>query len=969
MSYYPIRVLVIEDDEDDFIITQGLFAEIQHSRFSLDWVNTDDAALEIILKNQHDVYLVDYRLGSTTGLELIQTAIASGCKAPMILVTGQGDLDVDIAAMKVGVADYLVKGKFDALLLERSIRYAIERARTLEELRQALRDNDQLALAIENVTTGVVITAPQLPDNPVIFVNPAFTAITGFTPEDIMGENCRMLQGPGTDATVIEEIRQAIAARQPISCTLLNYRKDGTPFWNDLQINPVFDAQGKLTSFIGLQNDVTARKQAEEALERLRHLHELILNSAGEGIYGIDLHGNGIFLNPAAARMLGWEVDELIGKPIDAILHHANPELPPPEAACLIETTLRDGIVHHVDNDVFWRKDGTCFSVEYISNPIWEDGQLMGTVVTFRDVTERKRSEEALRESEERYALAVQGANDGIWDWNLKTGDFYFSPRWKAMLGYGEDEIGANQFEWFNRIHPEDRHRVEREITAHLDGLTPHFENEHRMCHRDGTYRWMLSRGLAVRDAENNVTRLAGSQTDITAHKQAEQRLLHNALYDTLTDLPNRALLMERLHYVVQWAQRHQNYSFAVLFLDLDRFKVVNDSLGHMMGDRLLIAIARRLSNCLRPGDTIARLGGDEFVILLEGIQDSKDVTSVADRIQNELSQPFNLDGHEIYTSASIGIALSGNEYDSAVNVLRDADTAMYRAKALGKSRYEIFDRGMHVSAVALLQLETDLRRAIDRKELQIYYQPIVSLKHSRLDGFEALLRWCHPERGIVSPAEFIPIAEETGLILPIGLWVLQEACAQMRAWHLQFPDRLPLTVSVNLSGKQFTPELITHIKHILRQTQLSAKYLRLEITESVLMENTDSAAMMLSELQAMGIRLSMDDFGTGYSSLSYLHRFPIDTLKIDRSFISKIDHDGEQLAIVRTIMTLAWNLGMDVIAEGVETLMQVAQLRSLKCEYGQGYFFSKPLDIQAVERLIAKELTWEPPRNVVSLQ
>lgn len=969
MAYYPIRVLIIEDDEDDYIITRGLFAEIEPHKFNLDWVNTYDAALKAISHKHHDVYLVDYRLGINTGLDLIQTAIATGCQAPMILLTGQGDLDIDIAAMKAGVADYLVKGRIDALLLERSIRYAIERTRTLEELRQTLRENDQLALAIENVTTGVVITAPHLPDNPVVFVNPAFTAITGYTPEEIMGENCRLLQGEGTDPDTLDQIRQAIANHQPITCTLLNYRKDGTPFWNELQINPVFDSQSNLTSFIGLQNDVTARKQAENALERLQHLHELILNSAGEGIYGLDLQGNTIFINPAAARMLGWDITELIGKPIDAILHHSNPsELPHPQAACLIAPHFRDGAVHRVDDDVFWRKDGTCFPVEYISTPIWENDQLVGTVITFQDITERKRSEEALRESEERYALAVQGANDGIWDWNLRTGDFYFSPRWKAMLGYKEHEIQATRAEWLSRIHPDDFKRVEHEIKAHLEGLTPHFENEHRMYHRDGSYRWMLSRGLAVRDAEGHVSRIAGSQTDITAHKQAEERLLHNALYDALTDLPNRALLMERLHHVVQWAQHNPDYRFAILFLDLDRFKVINDSLGHMMGDRLLIAIARRLSSCVRPGDTIARLGGDEFVVLLEGIQDSKDVTAIADRIQRELTQPFNLDGHEIYTSASIGIAFNTTEYDSAANLIRDADTAMYRAKAQGKSRYEIFDRGMHVRAVALLNLETDLRRAIDRKELLIHYQPIVSLKSCRVVGFEALLRWHHPERGMVSPAEFIPIAEETGLIVPIGLWVLEEACAQMRSWQAQFPDSFPLTMSVNLSGKQFTPQLIEQIHTVLRQTHLEAQFLRLEITESVLMENTDSATLMLSELQALGIRLSMDDFGTGYSSLSYLHRFPVDTLKIDRSFINKIDRDGEQLAIVRTIMTLAWNLGMDVIAEGVETLTQLAQLRSLKCEYGQGYFFSKPLDSQAAELLISKEPTWCASRNVASL-
>jgi diguanylate cyclase (GGDEF)-like protein/PAS domain S-box-containing protein len=970
MERHLIKVLLIEDDEDDYVITQALLAEIDSTAFELEWQRAYSPALEQILQNEHDVYLVDYHLGERSGLDLLSEAIAKGCKSPIILLTGQGDQTVDIAAMNAGAADYLVKGKIDAAVLERTIRYAIERNRTLETLQQTFQDRNLLTSAIANLNTGLVITDPNLPNNPIIFVNPGFTKITGYTAEEAIGRNCRFLQGAGTDQAAIQQIQAAIAVSQSVTCTLLNYRKDGTPFWNELMISPVFNSEGTLTHFIGLQTDATERQQAQQTLEKLRHRNELILNSAGEGIYGLDLQGNATFVNPAAARMLGWEVDELLGKPIDAIIHHTQPQYPFPEAACLIHPDFRGGSVHRASNDLFWRKDGTSFWVEYISTPIWEDDELVGTVVTFQDITERKRGEEALRESEERYALAVQGANDGIWDWNLKTNEVYYSPRWKSMLGYADAEIGNTSDEWFKRVHPEDLEWVQMRINAHLAGLTPYFENEHRMQHQDQGYRWMLTRGLAVRDPVSGIaTRIAGSQTDITARKQAEERLLHNAFYDALTDLPNRALLVDRLQHAIHRAKRNENYLFAVLFLDLDRFKVINDSLGHMLGDQLLVIIAQRLSHCIRPGDTVARLGGDEFVVLLEDIKDLSSVTSVANRIQQDLGKPFSLGGHDVFTTASIGIALSAMGYDRSEDLLRDADTAMYWAKAQGRARYEIFNPTMHTRAVALLQLETDLRRAVaviesedplsdvkqrDRQEFQLYYQPIVSLKTRQIIGFEALVRWQHPQRGMISPTDFVPISEETGLIVPLGNWVLQEACRQMRRWQTQFVTIPPLTISVNLSGRQFTPQLISQISHTLHATGLNAESLKLEITESVLMENADAVVTMLSQLKALGIQLAIDDFGTGYSSLSHLHRFPIDTLKIDRSFTSKIDQDGEQLAIVRTIMTLAWNLGMDVVAEGIETPKQLAQLRSLQCEYGQGYLFSRPVSAQDAEALMS---------------
>jgi diguanylate cyclase (GGDEF)-like protein len=439
--------------------------------------------------------------------------------------------------------------------------------------------------------------------------------------------------------------------------------------------------------------------------------------------------------------------------------------------------------------------------------------------------------------------------------------------------------------------------------------------------------------------------------------EESREHFRHVAFHDILTDLPNRALLTDHLQLSIERCKLHKDHLFALLFLDLDRFKNINDSLGHVAGDQLLVSIARRLEECLRPSDTVARLGGDEFAILLDGLEDYNDAIQVAERAQKQLMRPLNLSGHEVYTSASIGITLSTIGYEHPESILRDADTAMYHAKEKGKARYEIFDAVMHARAVTRLQLENDLRRAVERQEFLVYYQPIISLETNRLAGFEALVRWQHPTQGFVSPADFISIAEETGLIIELGRWVLEESCRQMRQWQLDIPNQMPLTVSVNLSGKQFTQiDLIEQVKGILHETNLEPRFLKLEITESVVMENAEIAKSMLTQLRALGVKLSIDVFGTGYSSLSYLHRFPINTLKIDRSFISSMSAGGENMEIVRTIMTLASNLGMDVVAEGVETEKQLAQLKDIKCEYGQGYLFSKPMHADAATELLRKE-------------
>jgi len=443
--------------------------------------------------------------------------------------------------------------------------------------------------------------------------------------------------------------------------------------------------------------------------------------------------------------------------------------------------------------------------------------------------------------------------------------------------------------------------------------------------------------------------------------EESREHFRHAAFHDALTGLPNRSLFSDHLRVALRRAHQNEKYLFGVLFLDLDRFKNINDSLGHPCGDELLKLVARRLEACIRQTDMVARFGGDEFAILLDAIQDVSDAVRVAEKVQEAISAPFKLASHEAITTASIGVALSTSGYTEAEDIIRDADTAMYRAKDRGKARCEIFDTAMHTRAVTLLRLESDLRRALEKDELCVYYQPIVSLASGELHGFEALVRWRHPERGIVSPDDFVPLAEETGLILPIGLRVLWDACNQLRKWQQYSLSNRDLIMSVNLSGKQLMqPDLIERIEEVLHESQINPWHLKLEITETVVMENPELAAVTLAKLRSLGVRLSIDDFGTGYSSLSYLNRFPVDTLKIDRSFVTSMNAADENLQIVKTIVTLAGNLGMQVVAEGVETEEQLDQLRSLKCQYGQGFYFSRPLDVPDADLFVLNSVRGE---------
>ena len=593
------------------------------------------------------------------------------------------------------------------------------------------------------------------------------------------------------------------------------------------------------------------------------------------------------------------------------------------------------------------RQDGSRFAAFLSRSPIFDEhGRRVASVGAVRDVSERKRWEQALKDSEERYALAAAGANDGLWDWDLRSGHMYISSRWKSTLGYQDHEVQANVASWLELVHPEELPLLRAQLDAHIAGNTPHFENEHRIRSKSGEWRWVQVRGLAVRDHAGRAYRFAGSQRDVTDRRRVEEQLAHAALHDALTGLPNRVLFMDRLDSSLRRFKRRADRAFAVIFLDLDRFKVINDSLGHLAGDHLLRALAERLRHCLRLGDTFARLGGDEFAILLEEVERVEEVEEVADRIQHALASPFDIDGHEVFSGASLGIAMSAPDYERAEDLLRDADTAMYQAKALGRTRKVVFRPDMHQSALARLHIESDLRRAVDRHEFRVHYQPLVDLKKGVVRGFEALVRWQHPERGLVYPGDFLSIAQEAGLTTAMGAQVLEEACRTLKSWQDEAPASARyISVSVNLDGQQLSsPDLMSLVMAALEKSGLEPKYLRLEITEDLLVRQPERAKEILSGLREKGVKIYLDDFGIGYSSLSQLQHFPIDVIKVDRSFVQRMIQDESAHQIVKTIVQLAANLGLETLAEGIEKEAHVVALQELGCRFGQGYLFARPL-------------------------
>ncbi len=755
--------------------------------------------------------------------------------------------------------------------------------------------------------------------------------------------------------SITKPVNTLVNATRMISSGDLGYTvdyKDKTEF-GELAANFNIMSRSLKNGYAKLEEEIGERKQTEAAFQKSEAFLKTIFDSIQDPFCIIDRDYRIVRANLAYALMRNRKLGDLLGKTCYEALLNRNSVCD----ECVVQKTFSSGDpcakekrVHVFDGMKIWSAINTYPIVD-------SAGQVSHVIEYTQDITERKRSEEALRESEERYALAARGANDGLWDWDLRNNKIYFSYRWKAMLGYDEKELNDGPEEWFGRIHPDDRAEVEARIAAHLSGRIQHFEGEYRIMHKDGTYRWVLNRGLATMDQNGHAHRMAGSQTDITSRKSAEEQLVYNAFHDALTELPNRALFMDRLQHVITVSTRRADELYAVLFLDMDRFKIINDSLGHTVGDQLLVVMGQQLSECLRPGDTVARLGGDEFAVLLDNISELKDAVDVAERILKRLLTPLFIKGHEVFASVSIGIAMGSERYERPEQVLRDADIAMYQAKTRGSARYEIFDLKMHANILERLQLEADMHGALDHKELIIFYQPIIDLKTHKLIGFEALVRWDHPTKGLIYPLEFIPLAEENGLINIIGEWILRESCRELRVLQERYPMQPPLKMSVNISGKQFGQrDLASKVSAIIMDTGIDAHSLALEITESMIMEDVDTAVETMNQLRSMGIQIHIDDFGTGYSSLSYLHRFPIDAIKIDRTFINKLTADGKNKEIILSIIALATSMDLDVIAEGVEMNHQLLNIQNMKCRFGQGFLFSVPMDPDAIDAWVKAE-------------
>lgn len=824
------------------------------------------------------------------------------------------------------------------------------------------------------------------------YISPQIHTLLGYHPEEWMAEEriWRRLIHPDDREWVLNEVDRCNQAGKEIAMEYRLVAKDGHVVWVRDEAVMSRDKAGKPIAWRGMMLDITARKQAELMQAAAFQISQAALTSTSLEELFPSIHQTLKALLPTDNFYIAiYEPkNDLLSFPYWADVKDEKPN-PAPPGKGLTEYVLWTGKSLLVSPDRYREliKAGDveqigAESVDWLGVPLKADGGTFGVLAvqsynptiryTEREreilefisvqvamVIQRKQAEESLRESEQRYVLAVRGANDGLWDWNLRTDQIYFSPRWKAILGLNLDGAPDTPDLWFSRIHPEDIQRVMGQLTAHMKGQTPHFECEYRALHDNGSYRWVLVRGLATRDEKQQAVRMAGSMSDITARKAIEEQLSHDAMHDTLTGLPNRAYVIEQLQRCMEICRRRPTYLAALLLLDLDRFKVVNDSLGHLCGDELLVLVGERIRECLRPGDVVGRFGGDEFAVLLEDLHNPGEVAVVARRLLESLEKPFKIEGREVFTSASIGITMGNGDYERPEDIIRDADTAMNRAKAKGRARYQIYDVEMHATSISQLELETDLRRAIERQELRVYYQPIISLQTRRITSLEALVRWQHPRRGLTLPGEFMPLAEDTGLVLPIGEWVLKTALADLKIWReIGFKD---LQVAVNVSVRQLeSQDLIGLVKSALKDTGLPAQALQLEITESAAMHDVEQTARILDVLGKMGIDISIDDFGTSYSSLGYLNRFPVRHLKIAQTFTRNIPDRRDDTAITHAIIALAHALKLTVIAEGVENERQLATLIPLGCEYIQGYMISRPQPADAIVQVLN-----ESPKNL----
>ncbi len=1006
----PLYLLIVEDTIMDVeLITIAL--ETAGVNFTYDQVDTAVACQELLQAQSYDAVLSDYRLPTTNGLQVLKLLQQSRQDIPLILVTGTLGEEAAVECIKAGMTDYVMK--------ERLFRLPSVLARSLTEFE--LRRQKQTAIAQLQSSAWREATINRIVQmmRGTLVLNEVLQTTVDQLHEALHVSRCLIFK-PSPDGEMrVCHVSEATIERQHfigINCKIAQYHRDmlerGSPLVLDrissnlppecqdlaqkynissLMVAPLryqqsflggitlhydqerewsLDELALLTAIADqcaiaihqaqlyeqAQTELAERKRMGEALRQAEVKYRSIFENALEGIFQVTPEGHFLSANPALARIYGYESPEqLIFHPDNL---WAQLYVDPHRLNEFIAAMQQQGEVSCFECQIY-RCDGSTIWISQNARAVGnETGRLIYYEGSVEDITEHKQTESLLVGQTRMLELLVNDAPlTQVLDVLCEMVEAHSEGLMCSIFLTDKSSVSLRC------VAAPSWHSIPKSTSiefdlAHACWSTPIVSESGKIL---GTFTMYSRQPRQPTPRECKVleiaTRLAGVAIE---RKQAEQQLQYDAFHDSLTNLYNRAWFMKQLQQALKQFQSQSGYGFAVLFLDLDEFKVINDSLGHLVGDRLLVAIASRLQDCLNSNHTVARLGGDEFAILIENVTDLNQVGRLAEQLKQYVKIPLTIDAINIFPSVSIGIALSAANYKQPEELLRDADIALYRAKQQGKNRAVVFDRTMHEQALARLELETALRQAIERQELLLHYQPIISLHTGKIVGFEALVRWQHPERGLISPSEFIPIAEETGLIIPLGWWVLREACHRLQVWQVQFPYNLPLKMSVNLSGKQFAQtNLVEQLNKILLEMGCEPENLKLEITESTLMEGGKLVVKMMEQLQKLGIELCIDDFGTGYSSLSRLHQLPINTLKIDRSFVRRMGDNSENTEIVRSIVSLGHNLGMDIIAEGVEESPQLILLRELECEYGQGYLFAKPLSHQAAANLITASPQW----------
>jgi diguanylate cyclase (GGDEF)-like protein/PAS domain S-box-containing protein len=814
----------------------------------------------------------------------------------------------------------------------------------LKVTEQALQESEYLFRSVfEQVRVGIVFCDPT---GIILRVNQKYCEITGYSAEELTQTPVFEMTAPSDRDHHRALFAQMIAGeREMYSFEKQQHRKSGDLIWVEVTSSMLCNPEGKLNLVVGIVDDISDRKAVEASLREREEQFRQLAETVQEVFWLSDtVTGQSLYVSPAYATIWGRSCESLATQP-QSFMEAIHPD--DKDWAIAHYRTHRDQPFELEYRIV--RPDG---AVRWICDrgfPIYDDtGQIVRRAGVAQDITDRKQAELDLAHSEARFRLVSENMSDLVCLHHPDGRYLYVTPSSQMMLGYAPEELIGRHPEDF--LHPDDRDRFHDDLVAQA----LHFSQTpsvYRIQTKTGSYIWIETLIKPLLDSDAQVQHLQTTSREVTDRVKIENQLRHDAHHDALTGLPNRSYLMERLQAACQRAEADPTLQIAVLFLDLDQFKMINDSLGHLIGDQLLIAIAHHLTALVRETDLASRLGGDEFVLLLEGIAGEAEAIQVANRILTALRSPHSLSGREIFISTSIGIAIKNDTYTQAEDLIRNADIALYRAKSGGRSRYALFDPAMHLQVINRLQLENDLRKALERDQLVLYYQPIITLSTGEILGFEALVRWQHPTRGIISPDIFIPIAEETGLIISIGAWVLQAACAQLARWHHHNPT---LKISVNLSLKQLQePILIQQIHHVLTQTGIQGHHLTLEITESMVAQNIDATCELLTRIRAMGIQISIDDFGTGYSSLSYLYQLPIDFLKIDRTFVQHVRLGTKNQSIAESIIALSNVLELHAIAEGIETPEQFTWLQNLNCEMGQGYLFARPLPVQQATALL----------------